>query len=51
MKIEDLDSKLPGIKVKIGQIEVDPTDLVEHAFFEERPNRRKDYRDQSINLI
>lgn len=51
MKIEDIDSKLPGIKVKIGEIEVDSTHLVEHAFFEERPNRRKDYRDQSIDYF
>lgn len=51
MKIEDIDSKLPGIKVKIGEIEVDSTHLVEHAFFDDRTNRRTDYRDQSIDYF
>jgi predicted RNA-binding Zn-ribbon protein involved in translation (DUF1610 family) len=51
MKIEDFDSKLPGIRVKIGQIEVDPTHIVEHACFEDRSDRRKDYRDLSIDYF
>jgi hypothetical protein len=55
MRIEEIESKLPGIRVKIGEIEIDPTRLVERACFDDRSKHAQttctDYRDQSIDYF
>lgn len=49
MKLRDFQHKCPGVRLQLGELEIDPTRLIEHDMFEN--NTVANYRVETINYL
>lgn len=49
MKLKDFQKKCPGVRLQLGELEIDATRLIEHSLFEREDCRN--YRQETINYL